>query len=131
MGQLWFLWWKHGKTMIFMVNKWENYDFYGENMGKLWLTMIFMVKKWENYDLYGENMGKLWLTMIFMVKTWEHYDLYGENMGKLWFISWTHVKNDGTTMIYMGTFGETLWFIWGTVYDIFGNNRTYLGDIYI
>jgi hypothetical protein len=26
---------KHGKTMIYMVKTWENYDLYGLNMGKL------------------------------------------------------------------------------------------------
>ena len=67
MGKLWFLWWKHGKTMI-------NYDFYGEHMGKLWFiwwkhgkTMIYIMnaceKRWDNYDLYGNIWGN---TLIYM-----------------------------------------------------------------
>jgi hypothetical protein len=43
MGKLWFLWWKHGKPMIYMVKtceqRWDKYALYGNIWGN---TMIYM-----------------------------------------------------------------------------------------
>ena len=77
--------WKHGKTMIYMVNTWENYDLYGEHMGKLWFIwwthgkiMIYMVKTyWKNIEKHRNNHRKPSCWYIYL----QNWVIYEVNVG--------------------------------------------------